>query len=570
MRKPLRRILATCAIGISVIAAATPPSSASPSSNQGLDPDSGGALFVPIEPCRILDTRKANAGPIAPNNRRNVQASGTANIGAQGGQATGCGIPNGAIAVEASITVVSPRANGFLRAAAGGTNPKATLLNFGPKGGSVTNTGAIPLSTPGTMVVQPFSSVATTVVVDLSGYFMPTTAPGRPSTATVYVPVESCRIADTRKAGGPVQANGSRTFRTVGSTGIGAQGGNTAGCGIPAGATSLKASVTAVEPIGNGFLRVGATGAAPPVATFLNFAKPGASMTNTGSLPLAADGRLDVRSFSSKRTHLAIDVVGYHLAATTATLPDSASVFNPVSPCRVADTRKSIHGKLPSGGHTSVNMNSPEQIAAQGGTVGGCGIPVSATAVETSFTVIDPAKPSFLRAGVWREWYSPDPTATVLNFAIPRQSISGTAPIQLLRYGIISVSSYASKPIDVTVDLTGYYSPAHLRLSTTEFWLESAISQEFYDDMDPVQRADKSNSFQLHAAGSKGPMTFSSTNVPTGLSLSSSGVLSGLLVGTLDKSFPITVRSASGVETTANLRLLSYCMQHGTHTSCYF
>ncbi|MCB1040627.1 MAG: hypothetical protein KDA94_14015, partial [Acidimicrobiales bacterium] len=66
------------------------------------------SLYVPIVPCRVVDTRQGG-GKL---NNREIRAYQIAGSGpafaAQGGLPGGCDIPTGAVAVEASITAVSP------------------------------------------------------------------------------------------------------------------------------------------------------------------------------------------------------------------------------------------------------------------------------------------------------------------------------------------------------------------------------------------------------------------------------------------------------------------------------
>ncbi|MCB0977911.1 MAG: hypothetical protein KDB02_10680 [Acidimicrobiales bacterium] len=145
----------------------------------------------------------------------------------------------------------------------------------------------------------------------------PPTDPDTPRTsavvsdASVFVPVTPCRIVDTRHAtAGAMAAYQTRTFQTTGTTGFTAQGGNTTGCGIPADATAISASITAVDPGTTGYLRVAPNGGPMPTATFLNF-RTAVSITNTGTLPIATNGRLDARNYSARPTHLVIDVAGY-------------------------------------------------------------------------------------------------------------------------------------------------------------------------------------------------------------------------------------------------------------------
>lgn len=124
--------------------------------------------------------------------------------------------------------------------------------------------------------------------------------------------VTPCRIVDTRAAGGAIPAGGTRSFLVAGS-GLGGQGGVSAGCGIPwPWATGVVATVTAVAPSGNGFLRAWPYGDTEPTATLLNFTK-NVGMSNTATLPICTSGcvwDLSVKVYGSA-THVVIDVVGY-------------------------------------------------------------------------------------------------------------------------------------------------------------------------------------------------------------------------------------------------------------------
>ena len=83
-------------------------------------------------------------------------------------------MPDGAAAVEASVTAVSPAATGFFRAwPAGQAAPNATFLNF-TKAQNVTNTGAITLAAAGVtdLAVQNYST-GSHYVIDVQGYYRP-------------------------------------------------------------------------------------------------------------------------------------------------------------------------------------------------------------------------------------------------------------------------------------------------------------------------------------------------------------------------------------------------------------
>jgi hypothetical protein len=82
---------------------------------------------------------------------------------------------------------------------------------------------------------------------------------------------------------------------------------------VPSGAVAVEVSVTAVGPVGNGFLRVYPGDVATPNATLVNFSK-GQSTTNTGTVALSSGGSVDlkVRNYGST-THVVMDVQGYYV-----------------------------------------------------------------------------------------------------------------------------------------------------------------------------------------------------------------------------------------------------------------
>jgi hypothetical protein len=76
--------------------------------------------------------------------------------------------------------------------------------------------------------------------VQIPGYAVP--PPPVPNVNLVYVPVDPCRVVDTRiSAGGNLVANTPQSFLTYGDAGdLTSQGGNTAGCPHPKEAAGLK------------------------------------------------------------------------------------------------------------------------------------------------------------------------------------------------------------------------------------------------------------------------------------------------------------------------------------------
>lgn len=131
-------------------------------------------------------------------------------------------------------------------------------------------------------------------------------------TNTIYVSVAPCRIVDTRVAGGKLATNTTRNFAVSGTTGFPAQGGTSGGCGIPASATAISASIIAVNPAGNGHLDAWAVGTAQPTASILNFQK--GQNNNTGAIiPIKpnANPALSIHAGSGP-LDVVIDITGYY------------------------------------------------------------------------------------------------------------------------------------------------------------------------------------------------------------------------------------------------------------------
>ena len=231
-------------------------------------------------------------------------------LSAQGGASAGCGVPESAVAVEVSVTTPSPSGTGFLRAwPADAVAPNATMVNYSG-GQGTTNTGAVRLSSvvgSADLTVGAFTS-PTHVIVDVQGYFVASSPSG-----SVFVPVTPCRVVDTRSSS-PVAAGSTRTFQVAGS-GLSAQGGASAGCGVPESAVAVEVSVTTPSPSGTGFLRAWPADAVAPNATMVNYSG-GQGTTNTGAVRLSSvvgSADLTVGAFTSP-THVIVDVQGYFVS----------------------------------------------------------------------------------------------------------------------------------------------------------------------------------------------------------------------------------------------------------------
>lgn len=147
--------------GIAVAAAATTTSNAP-------------SVFVPGAPCRAVDTRHG-AGPIPRGTVYSFVVTGTASLASQGGNAAGCGVPSTATAVTLNLTVTGTTGDGYISVyAAGGVRPTASTLNWIASGQTIANgtVAQVGLSS-GVGMVSVYASDTTSLVADITGYYVP-------------------------------------------------------------------------------------------------------------------------------------------------------------------------------------------------------------------------------------------------------------------------------------------------------------------------------------------------------------------------------------------------------------
>lgn len=131
--------------------------------------------FVPITPCRIVDTRRALDGAVAARSTRTFVAAtdGQLGLAAQGGSGSGCPVSIAATAVQADVVAVGATGSGYLTVFPGdAAAPLASWLNF-RDGKAIANGGTITLSGDGGSTFAVKASRSTHVVVDVTGYFLP-------------------------------------------------------------------------------------------------------------------------------------------------------------------------------------------------------------------------------------------------------------------------------------------------------------------------------------------------------------------------------------------------------------
>ncbi len=143
-------------------------------------------VYVPVTPCRVLDTRLAG-GTIPTGGTRSFDISAATDYAAQGGSATDCSVGNVGTIGSAVInfTVVNPNNAGYVTAFEfGGTQPLAATVNY-VAGDIRGNLAIVPLdSSSAGDDISVFSFAQTHLVGDIVGYFIAPQATGLQCTST--------------------------------------------------------------------------------------------------------------------------------------------------------------------------------------------------------------------------------------------------------------------------------------------------------------------------------------------------------------------------------------------------
>jgi hypothetical protein len=258
-------------------------------------------------------------------------------------------------------------------------------------------------------------------------------APLQVSSATHFVPVTPCRIADTRNSNGPfggpaITGNTSRDFVIPNSA-----------CGIPSTAAAYSMNVAVVPQTTLGYLTLWPSGQSQPLVATLN-SIDGRVKSNAAIVPAGSNGAVSV--FATDTTDVILDINGYFVAGSSPT----ALAFYPLPPCRIADTRNAT---APLGG-PSLAAQSTRSFPILASS---CGVPASAQAYSLNFAAVPSGSLGFLTA--WPAGQSKplvaslnDPTGTVLANAVVVPAGTG---------GAVNVST--TDNTDLVIDINGYFAP---------------------------------------------------------------------------------------------------------------
>lgn len=251
-----------------------------------VDADGSGATTVALNPARLADTRTGvglGSTRLGPGEQRRLAVAGAGGVP-----------PAGATAAVVNVTAVDPTADTHLTVWPGGQpRPATSTLNVAA-GRTRANLAMVGLGTDGTLDIRN-SSGTVHVVVDVVAWFDPSASSGGG-----FRPTGPIRVLDSRSG--------------IGGRGVPLGPGETGsfvarpGPGVPASATAVVLTLTAVAPTAGTHLTVWPGGLARPAASSLNLVA-GATVPNLVVVPVGADGRVQLRN-NSGSVEVIADLVG--------------------------------------------------------------------------------------------------------------------------------------------------------------------------------------------------------------------------------------------------------------------
>lgn len=373
--------------------------------------ESGASFFEVVAPRRLCDTRARPGAPDGFGHQRLGDKYIRVGITSQPG------VPADAVAAVVTVTAVSRGAgwNYVTVFPSGEAMPDASVLNMSAYDSAVANLVTIKLGAGGIDLV---SYVNCDLIVDLIGVYRPTSAPV--SSGRLVAFASAVRALDTRSGAQP----GVGSISQVNLNGL-----------VPADATAVVGTLTAVGAATSGYVTAFPRGAALPDTSNLNVG-PGDTravgvITRLGS----ADGVTGVSLFNFCGAHLLFDVIGYMTGPSGGVSGDG--LFVPITPTRMLDTRRA---KMRSwhGGVTQFALPAPINTRAQ--------------AVAMNLTVT-----STVDAGYFTLYAAQTPRREVSNLNVTGsgQTVANHAISSISSVG---VACYSYGAAHIICDVMGWYT----------------------------------------------------------------------------------------------------------------
>ena len=402
-------LLLALAVAFGVIAGPAPARAADAATGAG-------GLFV-SQSGRLFDTASRAGGAPASSTAANrwypVQVGGVA------------GIPTGDVsAVTVSFTVENPSAFGVVRADASGvTTPNTTTgyLSYSANLPTASNTAVLPVGEDGR--IQVMTTSATSLRVDVQGYYT-----SGPTAAGGFVPLGADELVNTQTGAGGVPkaqvANGTNLTFQVGGTG-----------GVPADASSVTLSIMqSYQGTGTGSIVVYPYGTTRPNTNL--YWTEGKNYVWTTTTKMSSTGKVSVFLEDGGPADFQIAVQGYFTAPSTTGqmgfTPGTARVLNTVTPAT----------PIPAGETRQVPVTGVDGIPAAG-----------LSAVASNVTVVPGSSQGHVDVDAGGE----TPATTSVQF-YPNTTTSAFNVLELSDSGTIGVRNFSSGPVNVVIDVQGWYA----------------------------------------------------------------------------------------------------------------
>ncbi len=322
------------------------------------------------------------------------------------------GVPTGASAVLANITMVAATASGYVTAdRCSGLAPGPQQRSSGNHGvaTAIANLTVVPVDADGRFCL--FNQVPVELLADVQGYFA--AAPD----GQHFVPSAPTRRLDTRSASRP----GGGTITAVDA-------------GLAAGSSAALVNITMVGGSANGYIsadQCSALTAGPQTRSSGNHG-PNTAIANLSVVPLDADGRFCI--FNQVPVDLVVDVQG----SFAANAPGGLGLA-PTTSRRVLDTRSVAGNRPPNGGITKVTT----------------GLPQGSAAALVNITMVDGTGPGFITAG---------DCSTIA--AVPQQQSNGNHPahVAISNLSVVAIDAEGSfcifnqTEVELVVDVQGGFA----------------------------------------------------------------------------------------------------------------
>ncbi len=369
--------------------------------------------FVPVTPCRVVDTRNPDGTFGGPAIQGGTYRSFPIPQGA-------CNIPASAAAYSLNVTVVPQTTLGYLTIwPTGEGQPLVSTMNS--PDGRIKANAAIVAAGMSSGSVSVYVTDTTNVILDIDGYFSP------PASGTYqFYPLAPCRIVDTRggQDGGTLQAGVERDYAIPPN------------CGVPSNAVAYSFNVTVLPAAGGlDYLTVWPQGELQPLVSTLND-DTGTIVANAAVVPAGSNNKTAFYPHNND-TDLLLDIDGYFATPGTGGL-----LLYPSVPCRVLDTRNgqgAFNGVL----SPPVDVvNSP------------CFVPSTVQAYVLNATVVPPGPMLYLT--LWPDGEQ-QPVVSTLNaedgFITSNMAIVPTIDGD--------IDAYAAALTQLIVDISGYFAPVN-------------------------------------------------------------------------------------------------------------